>query len=92
MLKLCRAIKVKVFFLVLVYVFNFDLFEFSVAILEKGLLEIHPMSWWVVHYLRVSSGDKHSKEEDSQQRSTADSENAVRQLKWKQQHTLQLLT
>ena len=26
------------FFLVLVYVFNFDLFEFSVAILEKGLL------------------------------------------------------
>ena len=28
----------KVFFLVLVYVFNFDLFEFSAAILEKGLL------------------------------------------------------
>ena len=27
----------KVFFLVLVYVFNFDLFEFSAAILEKGL-------------------------------------------------------
>ena len=35
--KLCRVTKVKVFFLVLVYVFNFDLFEFSAAILEKGL-------------------------------------------------------
>ena len=29
---------VRVFFLVLVYVFNFDLFEFSTAILEKSLL------------------------------------------------------
>ena len=38
MLKLCRVTKVKVIFLVLVYVFNFDLFEFSAAILEKGLL------------------------------------------------------
>ena len=38
MLKLCRVTKVKVFFLVLVYVFNFHLFE-SDAILEKGLLE-----------------------------------------------------
>ena len=38
MLKLDRVTKVKVFFLVLVYVFNFDLFEFSVAILEKALL------------------------------------------------------
>ena len=38
MLKLCRDTKVKVFFLVLVYVFNFDLFEFSAAILEKVLL------------------------------------------------------
>ena len=38
MLKLCRVTKVKVFFLVLVYVFNFDLFEFSAAILENGLL------------------------------------------------------
>ena len=35
MLKLCRVTKVKVLFLVLVYVFNFDLFEFSAAILEK---------------------------------------------------------
>ena len=38
MLKLCRITKLKVFFPVLVYVFNFDLFEFSAAILEKGLL------------------------------------------------------
>ena len=38
MLKLCRVTKVKVFFLVLVYVFNFGLFEFSATILEKGLL------------------------------------------------------
>ena len=38
MLKLCRVTKVKVFFLVPVYVFNCDLFEFSAAILEKGLL------------------------------------------------------
>ena len=38
MLKLGRATKVKVHFLVLVFVFNFDLFKFSAAILEKGLL------------------------------------------------------
>ena len=38
MLKLCRVTKVKVLFLVLVYVFNFNLFEFLAAILEKGLL------------------------------------------------------
>ena len=31
MLTLCRVTKVKAFFLVLVYVLNFDLFEFSVA-------------------------------------------------------------
>ena len=36
MLKLCKVTKVKVFFLVLVYVLNFDLFEFLAAILEKG--------------------------------------------------------
>ena len=34
MLKLCRVTEVKVFFLVVVDVFNFDLFEFSAAILE----------------------------------------------------------
>ena len=38
MLKLGRFTKVKIFFLVLVFVFNFDLFKFSAAILEKGLL------------------------------------------------------
>ena len=38
MLKLSRAFKVNVFFLVLVYVFYFNLFEFSAAILEKGVL------------------------------------------------------
>ena len=38
MLNLCRVTKVKVLFLVLVYVFNFNLYEFSAAILEKGLL------------------------------------------------------
>ena len=38
MLKLGRVTKVKVFFLVLVFVFNFDLFKFLAAILEKGLL------------------------------------------------------
>ena len=37
MLKLDRVTKVKVLFLVLVFVFNFDLFKFSAAILEKGL-------------------------------------------------------
>ena len=37
MLKLYRVTKVNVFFQVLVYVFNFDLFKFSAAILEKGL-------------------------------------------------------
>ena len=37
-LKLCNFTKVKVFFLVLVYDFNFDLFEFSAAMMGKGLL------------------------------------------------------
>ena len=40
MLKLCRVTKVKVLSLVLVYVFNFNLFEFSAATLEKGLLPL----------------------------------------------------
>ena len=38
MLKLSWVTKVKVLFLVLVFVFHFDLFKFSAAILEKGLL------------------------------------------------------
>ena len=41
MLKLGRVTEVKVLFLVLVFVFNFDLFNFSAAILEKGLLKGH---------------------------------------------------
>ena len=40
MLKLCRVIRVKVPFLVLVYVFNFNLFEFLATILEKGLFAL----------------------------------------------------
>ena len=44
MLKLCGFTKVKVFFLVLVYYFNFDLFEFSDAILEKGIL------FWTIEF------------------------------------------
>ena len=38
MLNLGRVTKVRMLFLVLVFVFNFDLFKFSAAILEKGLL------------------------------------------------------
>ena len=37
MLKLGRVTKVRMLFLVLVFAFNFDLFKFSAAILEKGL-------------------------------------------------------
>ena len=37
MLKHGRVTKVKMLFLVLVFVFNFDLFKISAAILEKGL-------------------------------------------------------
>ena len=37
MLKLGRVTKVRMLFLVLVFVFNFDLIKFSAAILEKGL-------------------------------------------------------
>ena len=44
MLKLGRVTKFKMFFLVLVFVFNFDLFKFSATILEKGLFGI-PEAW-----------------------------------------------
>ena len=37
MLKFGSVTKVRMLFLVLVFVFNFDLFKFSAAILEKGL-------------------------------------------------------
>ena len=46
MLTLCRATKVKVFFLLLVYIFNCDLFEFSATILEKGLLYVADTNRW----------------------------------------------
>ena len=39
MLKLCRVTNIKVLCLVLVYVFNFNLLEFSAAFWEKGLLK-----------------------------------------------------
>ena len=39
MLKLGRVTNVKMLFLVLVFVFNFDLSKFSAAILEKGLFD-----------------------------------------------------
>ena len=43
MSKLGRVTKVKELFPVLVFVFNFDLFKFSAAILEKGLFETNPL-------------------------------------------------
>ena len=49
MLKLCKDTRVKVFFLALVYGFNFDLFEISTAILEKGLFKI-----WLFKILQSS--------------------------------------
>ena len=42
--KLCRVTKVKAFFPMLAYIFNlgiFNVFEFSTAILEKGLFAPH---------------------------------------------------
>ena len=39
MLKLGRVAQFKMLFLVLVFVFNFELFKFSAAILEKGLFQ-----------------------------------------------------
>ena len=46
MLKLGRVTKVKVFFLVLVFAFNFDLLNFSAAILGKGLLDRNDYLLW----------------------------------------------
>ena len=69
MLKRCRLTKVKVLFLVLVYDFNFNLFEFSAAILEKGLLKgsvyhqpiVHVRSFFIVlahiHWPSIPSGN-----------------------------------
>ena len=55
MLKLCRVTIVKVLFLVLVYVFNFNLFEFSAVILEKGLLSITKYIVFLLFILRTVS-------------------------------------
>ena len=55
MLKLCRFTKLKVFFLVLVYVLNFDLFKFSAAILEKGLLFVEVFVLLIVGVTQVFS-------------------------------------
>ena len=52
MLTLGILTKVKVFFLVLVYLFNIDLFELSAAILEKGLLRWQRKSWHISESLR----------------------------------------
>ena len=55
MLKLGRVTKVKVLFLVLVFVFNFsfsDVFEFSAAILENGLLKFAgTLGKWILNVL-----------------------------------------
>ena len=44
------------FFLVLVYVFNFDSFEFLAAILEKGLFYINTLSPDIVFRLSRLKG------------------------------------
>ena len=50
MLKLSKVTKVKVFFLVLVYVFNFNLFEF-LGTFGEGSVE--RLAWFVELYLRL---------------------------------------
>ena len=47
-LKLCRVTTIKVLFLVLVSVFNFNLFEFSAAILENGIFLLHRSHAFIV--------------------------------------------
>ena len=59
MLKLCRVTKVKVRFLVLVYGLNFNLFEFSAAILEKGLLSILFSFFRGQWYTKEKNCDRH---------------------------------
>ena len=43
------------FFLVLVYVFNFDLFEYSPPFLEKGLLQTKEVIWCLGEKIKTSS-------------------------------------
>ena len=53
-MKFCRVTKVKMFFLVLVYVFNFNLFEFSAAILEKSPINlIYLLSMLIIPLLKL---------------------------------------
>ena len=64
MLKLGRVTKVKVLFLVLVFVFNFDLFKFSAAILEKGLLStllrlLKKTTFYPIKYIKRDGHPKH---------------------------------
>ena len=60
MLKLGRVTQFKMLFLVLVFVFNFDLFKFSAAILEKGLfLRIPQLEIQNNFYNRFASPNKH---------------------------------
>ena len=73
MLKHGRVIKVKMLFLVLVFVFNFDLFKISAAILEKGLFKktfwlfekfgvwryLHLTEWMKLNYLKVNMVDSY---------------------------------
>ena len=53
MLKLCRITQLKVLFPVLVYVVNFDLFEFSAAIFGEGSIETTDLS---LRWLKAQSG------------------------------------
>ena len=55
MLKLGRATKVKVLFLLVVFVFNFDLFKFLAAILEKGLLDLSCLPYVMFEHVALIS-------------------------------------
>ena len=54
MLKLGRVAKFKMLFLVLVFAFNFDLFKFLAAILEKGLFLEHDTQYKQIYSSKPS--------------------------------------
>ena len=56
MSKLGRVTKVKVLFLALVFVFNFELYKISAAILEKGLLTSLPMCGFIAQLVEHRTG------------------------------------
>ena len=60
MLKLGRVTKFKILFLVLVFVFNYDVSKFSAAILEKGLLGLRPVRLSGTSYYRHITKTKQS--------------------------------